>query len=76
MHRQPSLNAENAVVRETPVNSVRLFERGLSLPSSPDITTEELRYVCSCITEFLGTTDVSDRLTDRSAVQCEPTAVS
>ncbi|MCH7702087.1 MAG: DegT/DnrJ/EryC1/StrS family aminotransferase [Planctomycetes bacterium] len=76
LHRQPSLNADNAVVRETPKQSVRLFERGLSLPSSPDITTEEIRYVCSSITDFLGTAARPDRLTDRSALQCEPTPVS
>jgi len=76
LHRQPSLNAENAVVRETPVNSVRLFERGLSLPSSPDITTEEIRYVASCITDFLGTADIPDRLAPRSGLQCDPVAVT
>lgn len=52
LHLQPSLTAENSVVRCKPVNSVRIFSQGLSLPSSADLTDQEIDYVCQCIQEF------------------------
>ncbi|UCG15088.1 MAG: DegT/DnrJ/EryC1/StrS family aminotransferase [Phycisphaerales bacterium] len=72
LHLQPSLNAANCVVRQQPVNSVRLFEAGLMLPSGLDLAETEVDYVCACILEYqrahaadargAGTRDASSRL--------------
>ncbi len=51
LHLQPALNAENSIVRRQPVNSTRLFETGLMLPSGLDLSESQIDYVCSCIEE-------------------------
>jgi len=52
LHRQPSLTAENSIVRQTPVNSVRLFDTGLMLPSGLDLTESQVNHVCACVEEY------------------------
>jgi len=52
LHLQPSLTAKNSFLRKKPVNSMKIFQRGLSLPSSISLTDEEIDYVCSSIKQF------------------------
>jgi perosamine synthetase len=54
IHLQPCLTPENSIVRVKPVHSIRIFERGLSLPSSIDLTDEHISYVCKHIRQFVG----------------------
>jgi perosamine synthetase len=48
IHRQPCYGLPGRYP-----NSERAFERGLSLPSSPLLTEDLIRYVCSQIAEFM-----------------------
>ncbi len=52
LHRQPSLNAQNCVVRHTPATSVRLFQTGLMLPSGLKLTSEQIDAVCDAVIEY------------------------
>lgn len=52
LHRQPSLGPENSIVRHQPVQSVRLFDSGLMLPSGLDLTEEQISLVCERIAAF------------------------
>lgn len=52
LHRQPSFNADNSVVRQKPVQSVRAFERGLMLPSGLSLDDACIDRVCACIREY------------------------
>ena len=52
LHRQPSFNAENSIVRQEPVRSVRAFERGLMLPSGLNLDETRIDRVCACIREY------------------------
>jgi len=52
LHLQPSLSGTNAMVRHKPVESIRAFDRGLSLPSGVALTEQEIAYICRCISEF------------------------
>ena len=52
LHLQPSFNETNMIVREKPVNSIRLFETGLMLPSGLDLSEAEVDFVCGCIEEY------------------------
>jgi perosamine synthetase len=36
-------------------NAERAYERGLSLPSSPLLSEDQIRYVCNRIAEFMRT---------------------
>lgn len=60
LHLQPSLNSTNCVVRETPVVSRRLFDRGLALPTSVNLTPEDIEFVCQTVEEFQASTCASD----------------
>ncbi len=46
LHKQPSFNATNSVVRQRPIYSVRLFETGIMLPSGLDLTEQDIDFVC------------------------------
>ncbi|RJP35824.1 MAG: DegT/DnrJ/EryC1/StrS family aminotransferase [Phycisphaerales bacterium] len=68
LHRQPGLTLENCVIHETPTRSVRLYETGLMLPSSLDLTDDQIDHVCACVREFCERSgDATDALltTDR-----------
>jgi perosamine synthetase len=52
LHLQPSLTPANSVMRQKPINSIRLFESGLMLPSGLDLTETQLNTVCACIEEY------------------------
>lgn len=52
LHRQPSFTQDNSVVRQTPVYSVKAFDRGLMLPLGQTLTSAQLEWVCDCIHEF------------------------
>jgi len=52
LHLQPSLSAANSIVCEKPIASIRLFERGLMLPTGLDLTEEQIGYVCDSIWEY------------------------
>ena len=52
LHLQPALTARNSAVRRTPIQSVRLFEAGLMLPSGLDLTEDQIDYICACIHEY------------------------
>lgn len=52
LHRQPSLTADNSIVRHQPVNSVRAFERGLMLPSGLNLDEPQIARVCECVEEY------------------------
>jgi len=52
LHLQPCLTSENVIVRERPISSIRLFERGLMLPTGLDLTDEQIDYVCESIRLF------------------------
>ena len=52
LHRQPSFNQGNSVVRQRPVYSVRLFETGIMLPSGLDLTDEQIDRVCQGVWEY------------------------
>jgi perosamine synthetase len=52
LHRQPSLNAQNCIVRHTPATSVRLFQTGLMLPSGLKLTGGQIDWVCDAVIEY------------------------
>jgi perosamine synthetase len=52
LHRQPSFTTENSAVRQTPMNSVRLFETGLMLPSGLSLTVKQIERVCDLIRAY------------------------
>ena len=52
LHRQPSFHAENSIVRQRPVYSVRLFETGLMLPSGLDLTDGAIDRVSDGVWAF------------------------
>ncbi|MCH7808473.1 MAG: DegT/DnrJ/EryC1/StrS family aminotransferase [Planctomycetes bacterium] len=52
LHLQPSLSGGGAIVRQKPFYSVRLFESGLMLPSSLNLTDADIDRVCACIHEY------------------------
>ncbi|MCH9034951.1 MAG: aminotransferase class V-fold PLP-dependent enzyme [Planctomycetes bacterium] len=52
LHRQPSFNEQNSVVRCALVNSVRAFETGLMLPSGLDLTETQIDRVCACVRKY------------------------
>lgn len=52
LHMQPGLSGGGVIVRERPVASIRLFERGLMLPTGLTLTDEQIDYVCDAIRAF------------------------
>jgi len=52
LHLQPSLSGDNCVVPHKPISSVRLFEKGLMLPSGLNLRDQEIEYVCAAIQAF------------------------
>ncbi len=52
LHMQPALANADVVVRERPISSIRLFERGLMLPTGFDLSEEQIDYVCDAIRAF------------------------
>ncbi len=52
LHLQPSLTAENCIVRDKIVNASKLYETGLMLPSGLDLTEDQVDLVCARIEEF------------------------
>jgi perosamine synthetase len=61
LHRQPSLNPSNCIVRRQPATSVRLYETGLMLPSGLTLTPERIDIVCRSVREFQETTTALGR---------------
>lgn len=59
LHMQPSLSSDNVIVRERPIASIRLFERGLMLPTGLDLTDEQIEYVCDEIRRYLTSRSVT-----------------
>ena len=54
LHKQPCFNRENSGVAHKLENAVKLFERGVSLPSGLSLSENQIKYVCDCIREFYG----------------------
>jgi perosamine synthetase len=52
LHTQPCFDQKNSGFAIQPTNSTAVFERGLSLPSSVGLKSEEIEYVCQCIRQF------------------------
>jgi len=66
LHLQPALIDGNSIVRRKPINSIRLFEAGLMLPSGLDLSESQLDHVCACIEEY-QTAHAAGRHPDRVA---------
>ncbi len=69
LHRQPGLTLDNCLMYETPTRSVRLYETGLMLPSSLDLTDEQIDFVCHAVREGIaGVTIPAETCARRTSV--------
>lgn len=52
LHMQPCFNSANSGKAAKLENAHKIFQHGVSLPSSVSLTEEEIRYVCDSIQQF------------------------
>ena len=55
LHKQPCFKEYNFINRDFP-NSIYGYEHGVCLPVFPELTPQEIKYICDTIKEFYDTT--------------------